>query len=215
MSTTILLADDHHLMREGLRSIIEGELHMDVVGQAGDGVEAVELARSLRPDVVVMDVHMPTLNGVDATREIKSDAVAPRVIALSMNTDARIVTEMLRAGADGYLLKQCVLDEFADAVSTVLNGRKYLGSDLADLVIGDYLRHLDAEAIAEETTLSTRERQILQLLAEGYSSKEIAGLLCISSSTVDTHRQHVMEKLRERSVAGLTRAAIRMGLLPA
>ena len=212
MSTRILLADDHHLMREGLRSVIEQDLRMQVVGQAGNGMEAVEMARTLHPDIVIMDVHMPLLNGIEATREIRNREGSPRIIALSMHREQQFVSDMFRAGADGYLLKHCVVDELDAAIQTVLTGRKYLSTDLTNLVIDDYVRHLDADAINHDEGLTAKERQVLQLIAEGNATKEIASLLHISVSTVETHRQHLLAKLRVRSVAELTKAAIRMGL---
>lgn len=212
MSTRILLADDHHLMREGLRSVIEQDLRMHVVGQAGNGMEAVELTAALHPDVVIMDVHMPLRNGIEATREIKSLDGEARVIALSMHREQQFVSDMFRAGADGYLLKHCVVDELEAAIQTVLTGRKYLSTDLTNLVIDDYVRRLDADAIAHDEGLTAKERQVLQLIAEGNATKEIAALLHVSVSTVETHRQHLLAKLRVRSVAELTKTAIRMGL---
>lgn len=212
MSTRILLADDHHLMREGLRSVIEQDLRMQVVGQAGNGMEAVEMAHTLHPDIVIMDVHMPLLNGIEATREIKNREGSARIIALSMHREQQFVSDMFRAGADGYLLKHCVVDELETAVRTVLTGRKYLSTDLTNLVIDDYVRHLDADAINHDEGLTAKERQVLQLIAEGNATKEIASLLHVSVSTVETHRQHLLAKLRVHSVAELTKAAIRMGL---
>ena len=212
MSTRILLADDHHLMREGLRSVLEQDLRMQVVGQAGNGMEAVEMARTLHPDIVIMDVHMPLLNGIEATREIRNREGSPRIIALSMHREQQFVSDMFRAGADGYLLKHCVVDELDAAIQTVLTGRKYLSTDLTNLVLDDYVRHLDADAINHDEGLPAKERQVLQLIAEGNATKEIASLLHVSVSTVETHRQHLLAKLRVRSVAELTKAAIRMGL---
>lgn len=212
MSTRILLADDHHLMREGLRSVIEQDLRMQVVGQAGNGMEAVEMAHTLHPDIVIMDVHMPLLNGIEATREIKNREGSARIIALSMHRGQQFVSDMFRAGADGYLLKHCVVDELEAAVRTVLTGRKYLSTDLTNLVIDDYVRHLDADAVNHDEGLTAKERQVLQLIAEGHSTKDISTLLHVSVSTIETHRQHLLAKLRVHSVAELTKSAIRMGL---
>jgi DNA-binding NarL/FixJ family response regulator len=170
------------------------------------------LAETLKPDLVIMDVHMPNLNGIDATREIKARFDTVRVVALSMHRGQQFVSDMFRAGADAYLLKHCVLNELETAIRTVLTGRKYLSTDLTNLVIDDYVRHLDADAIAHDEGLTARERQILQLVAEGQSTKDIASLLNLSVSTVETHRQHLLTKLRVHSVAELTKAAIRMGL---
>ncbi len=212
MSIRILLADDHHLIRQGLCSIIEQDLKMQVIGQAGNGIEAVSMSGTLNPDVIVMDVHMPQLNGIDATREIKSRNSGARIIALSMHSDQQFVSDMFCAGADAYLLKHCVVNELESAIHTVISGRKYLSNDLTDLILNDYVRHLDADSIAHDPGLTAKERQVLQLIAEGNSTKDMASLLNVSVSTVETHRQHVMAKLNLHSVAELTKAAIRMGL---
>lgn len=212
MGIRVLLADDHRLMREALRSILENELHMDVVALAGNGREAVELTAEHTPDVVVMDVHMPVLNGIDATREIAAASAETRIIALSMYHDRMYIAEMFRAGAHGYVIKHSAIDELDTAIKTVLTGRRYISGDVTDVVIEDYVRHLEYEPPTPADDLTAKERQVLQLISEGHSTKEIAGLMFVSVSTVETHRRHLMAKLDAHSVADLTKHAIRLGL---
>jgi len=213
MRTSVLLADDHTLVREGLRSIIEQELGMTVVGQAADGREVIALAEKMHPDVIVMDVHMPLLNGMDATREILTRFDQIKVVALSMHREQNFVSDMFKAGAHAYVLKHCALEELERAIRCVLSGRKYLSADLADLVIDGYVRNCCDMQADSAPELTPKERSVLQLIAEGKSTKESAGLLNISVSTVETHRQHIMEKLDLHSIAELTRHAIRIGLI--
>ncbi|HYQ87421.1 MAG TPA: response regulator transcription factor [Bacteroidota bacterium] len=208
----ILLADDHKLVREGLRSILENELGMAIVGQAENGRTTVEQTRLLRPDVVIMDISMPDLNGIEATRQIVSEVAGVRVIALSMHSDKRYVSEMLAAGASGYLLKHSALDELERAIRTVLDNKIYVSPDIAGVVVQDYLQHLASSDAVQPAQLTAREREILQLIAEGRSTKDIAATLHVSIPTIDTHKQHIMEKLKLYSVAELTKYAIRKGL---
>lgn len=212
MSTRILLADDHRIVREGLRSLVAGLPGVEVIAEAEDGRTAVELARKLAPQVVVMDIGMPDLNGIEATRRLAAEAPHVRVIALSMHSDNRYVSEMLKAGARGYLLKDAAFEELALALRTVMAGQVYLSPAISRTVVSDYVRHLTAGEPALAAALTTREREILQLVAEGASTKEIAARLSISLKTVDTHRQHIMDKLGVRSVAELTKYAVREGL---
>lgn len=215
MSTTsprILLADDHAMMREGLRSIIEHELRFKVIAQAGDGRTAIDLARKLKPDVVIMDISMPDLNGIEATRQIVAEDPNIKIIGLSMHSDKRFIGEMLSAGASGYLLKQGAMDELQQAIQTVLSGRMYISPQIAAVVVQDYVNHLAGEKPGRTVDLTAKERQVLQLIAEGRSTKEIAGMLSVSIPTVETHRQHIMEKLDLHSVAELTKYAVRSGL---
>jgi DNA-binding NarL/FixJ family response regulator len=212
---TIILADDHKLMRDGLRELLEKQSDLEVVGEADNGWQAVELAASLKPDVVIMDVAMPQLNGVGATREILQVCPEIKVLALSMHPTGRVVTEMLQAGASGYLVKSCALDELVTAVRTVCRGKTYLSPEIAGTVVEGYVRRpRGAASNASTATLSDRESQVLQLVAEGRSTKEIAGELSITVKTVDTHRQHIMDKLGIRTIAELTKYAVREGLTP-
>ncbi len=208
----ILLADDHQLFREGLRHIVEGDLGMAIVGQAESGRATLELARSTRPDIIIMDISMPDLNGIEATRRVLQDLPGIRVIALSMHSDKRYVSEMLAAGALGYLLKHSAVDELERAIRTVLDDKIYVTPEIAGVVVQEYLHHLTRAQSREASPLTAKEREVLQLLAEGKTTKEIASLLHVSIPTIDTHRQHIMEKLNLHSVAELTKYAIREGL---
>lgn len=215
MSIRIVLADDHAIVRHGLSRVIQQEEDMEVVGQARDGLSTVELARELLPDVVVMDIGMPDLNGIEATREIQREAPGVRVIALSMHSAKRYVTEMFRAGASGYLLKDCDFDELARAVRTVAAGKTYVSPSISRVVV-ENLVHEQRQAEATAFSLLTqREREVLQLLAEGRTTKQIALRLHISPKTVEAHRLRVMNKLQIDTVAQLTKYAIQQGLTSA
>ncbi len=212
MSIKVLLADDHKITREGLRSLLEKHGDMEVIGQAEQGREAVRLAGELSPDVVIMDVSMPDLNGIEATRQIISKSANVKVIALSMHSDSMFVSEMLKSGASGYLLKDCAFEELAKAIETVMDGKTYLSPEISSVVVDDYLHHLSKNEVAEAEVLTDREREVLQLLAEGQSTKQIALKLHISAKTVETHRRQIMNKLDMHTVAELTKYAVRKGL---
>jgi DNA-binding NarL/FixJ family response regulator len=212
MSIRIMIADDHEIVRNGLRSLIEQELDMEVIAEADNGRNAVRLALELAPDVVIMDIAMPELNGIEATRQIITARPHIKVIALSMHADKRYVMEMLKAGASGYILKDNAYEELARAIRTALKNRTYLSPQVAETVIGDYVQLAQTASGSAFSLLSTREREVLQLLAEGNSTAQIAECLCISVKTVETYRQHIIEKLDIRSIAELTKYAIREGL---
>ena len=212
MNVQIILADDHKLMREGLGSLLGQQGGITVVGQANNGREAVQLAEKHRPDVVVMDVSMPDLNGIDAPRQILSKGTKTKVIALSMHSDRQFVAEMFRAGAKGYLLKDSAFEELADAIRKVARNETYIAPKLCGFNIEDYLRNDEQGDVLLRPRLSEREREVLQLMAEGKGTKEIAADLHLSVKTVETHRQHLMDKLEIYSVAELTKFAIREGL---
>jgi DNA-binding NarL/FixJ family response regulator len=185
---------------------------MRVVAEAEDGRRAVRLAVELAPDVVVMDVSMPQLNGFEATRQIVERVSGVRVLALSMHSEEPYVGEMLSAGASGYLLKDCAFEELADAIETVMSGRVYLSPDITTRVVEDYVKQYAAPRPAAPSRLTGREREVVQLLAEGRAVKEIANLLTLSAKTVETHKNRVMKKLSLASIAELTKWAIRAGL---
>ncbi|MBM4137752.1 MAG: response regulator transcription factor [Nitrospira sp.] len=212
MSIRIILADDHKIVREGLRVLIEKQQDMEVIAEAGDGRTTVQLVKKLTPDIVIMDVAMPDMNGIEATRQIVAMATGVKVIALSMHSDRRFVAEMLKAGASGYLLKDCAFEELINAVRSVVKDRTYLSPDIADIILKDYTHLLSKEELSVFSILSVREREVLQLLSEGKATREIASLLNISVKTVETYRQQIMDKLDIRSIAELTKYAIREGL---
>jgi len=208
----VLLVDDHGLMREGLRSILERESDVEVVGEAASGRAAVELARTLEPDVVVMDVAMKDSNGIEATRQLKSAHPDLKVIALSSHSDSRYVNAMLDAGACGYVLKANAYDDLRRALVAAHQGKSYLCPDVTEGVVGASRRRGEREPDPAHASLSPREKEVLQLLAEGLSSPEIGKRLYIATTTVESHRRNVMRKLRIHSVADLTKYAIREGL---
>ena len=205
----ILLADDHSLVRHGFRMILSAQPDMEIAGEAGNGNEAVELAQKLKPDVIVMDVAMPELNGIEATRRIIELSPRTRVLALSMHKDAVYVREILRAGARGYLLKDSADADLLAAVRAVAKGEGYLSPGVSDAVLSDYRRHVTDPL----DLLTSREREVLQLIAEGKTNKEIATSLNLSVYTVEAHRGRLMEKLNLHSTGELVRFAVRSGLI--
>ncbi|HMA86620.1 MAG TPA: response regulator transcription factor [Desulfosalsimonadaceae bacterium] len=211
-SIKILLADDHKITRDGLRALLEQQANMNVVGEAENGREAVRLAMDLAPDVVVMDISMPELNGIEATRQIRGVLPDTKVIALSMYADRRYVVGMLKAGVSGYLLKNCAFDELVSAIEAVTNNESFLSPRIADTVMKDYTHILEQDETAGVSALSAREREVLQLVAEGLSTRQIAERIHVSVKTVETHRQQIMKKLNAKSVAELTKIALREGL---
>jgi len=212
MATTVLLADDHKIVRDGLRALLEQEDDMDVVGEAENGRDAVRLARDLKPNVIVMDISMPDLNGMEATRQVCRRCPQTRVMALSVHADRRFVTEMLKAGAAGYLLKDCAFEELVRGIRTVVDGNTYLSPRVADAVVEGHIRAPASDAEPTGSVLTAREREVLQLLTEGHGTKQIARRLHVSTKTIDTHRQHIMDKLDIHNVAELTKYAVREGL---
>lgn len=214
MKTTVLLADDHQVIREGLRTLIEQQADMEVMGEASNGRQAMELCLDLQPDVVVMDVAMPDLNGIEATRHVVEECPDTRVLALSMHADRHYAAGMLGAGAAGYVLKDCAFDELADAIRTVADGGRYLSREIEGVVLKDYVERLSGEGGSSSafSVLTDREREVLQLVAEGQTTREIAADLHVSVKTVESHRQNIMDKLEIRSIAKLTKYAIREGL---
>ena len=209
----ILLADDHQIVRDGLRSMLGKQDGFQVVAEADNGKSAVDLALQFKPDVIIMDITMPELNGIEATRMILKASPQCKVITLSMHSDKRYVTRALKAGALGYLLKDSAFDELVKAIRTVLRNRIYLSTEINEAVVKEYLDKTEKFDQPEYSILTDRERQIVQLIAEGKTTKEIAAILSISVKTVETHRQRAMNKLNIDSIAGLTKFAIREGLV--
>src|SRR5215467_1442201 len=205
----IMLADDHAVVRQGFKMILAAQSDMEIVGEAGNGRDAVELAAHLRPDVVVMDVAMPELNGIEATRRLGGSTPHTRVLALSMHKDSVYVREILRAGARGYLLKDSVAADLVSAVRAVASGEGYISPAVSNAVLDDYRRHVTNPI----DLLTSREREVLQMLAEGKTNKEIAAILNLSVYTVDAHRGRIMEKLNLHSINELVRFAVRNGLI--
>ena len=205
----ILLADDHAVVRQGFKMILAAQADMEIVGEAGNGREALDLAGQLQPDVIVMDVAMPELNGIEATRRVGGVSPRSRVLALSMHKDSVYVREILRAGARGYLLKESIASDLLAAVRAIARGEGYLSPGVSDAVLNDYRRHVTDPI----DLLTSREREVLQMIAEGKTNKDIATVLNLSVYTVDAHRGRIMEKLNMHSATDLVRFAVRAGLV--
>jgi DNA-binding NarL/FixJ family response regulator len=212
MSIRIILADDHTIVRHGLSKLLQQEKDMEVIAQAKDGHTTVELVKEMSPDIVVMDIGMPDLNGIDATRQIVRDHPKVKIIGLSMHSGRKFVEEMLKAGASGYLLKDCAIEELTVAINTVMSGKTYLSPAVANVVVENYVRHPSEKGGSVFSVLSGREREVLQLMAEGKTTKQIAKRLHISPKTVEGHRIRIMDKLGIDSIAKLTKYAIQEGL---
>ncbi len=212
MTTRIILADDHAILRQGLSQSFQSQKDMEVIAQAKDGHSTVELVRELSPDIVIMDIGMPDLNGIEATRQITKDFPRTKVIALSMHSSKNFIIEMFKAGASGYLLKDCEFDELLTAVKTVIANKTYISPSISDVVVENYMRNLPQKDASAFSILTKREREVLQLLAEGKTTKQIAKKLHISAKTVEIHRLNLMNKLKIDSIAQLTKYAIQEGL---
>ena len=210
----ILLADDHTVVRQGLRKVLEERPDWEVVAEAGDGREAVRLAEQHKPDVAILDVAMPLLNGIEATRQIAKRVPVTRILVLSMHADEAYVTQILQAGATGYLLKDSADVDLLQAVEEVAQGKSFFSPAIARVMLDDYVRQLADKGITDRyEALSSREREIFQLIAEAKTNKEIASLLNVSPSTVETHRAHIMEKLDLHSAAEIVLYAVRRGVI--
>ncbi len=212
MTTRVLIADDHKIMREGLKNLIQQQQGLEVIAEASDGRMAVELAAKHMPNIILMDISMPGLNGIEATRQIKNHSPSTKVLALSVHPGRQFVSDMLKAGAGGYLLKNCAFDEIKVAIDTLMADHTYLSPGLTDIIVEDYVKHLNSNETSVCSGLSTREREVLQLIAEGHSTKEIAQMLHVSAKTIATHREHIMSKLDIHNVVDLTKYAVREGL---
>jgi DNA-binding NarL/FixJ family response regulator len=207
-----LIADDHKIMREGLKLILEKNPDIVISGEACDGSEAIRLAQEIHPDIIIMDINMPDLNGIEATRRITSEIPGARVLALSMNTDRSSLIKMLKAGAKGYLLKDCASDELMDAIKAMVRNKVYISPMLIDDMVRDYVQLSNSVDLSAFSVLTPRERDVLQKLAEGKSAKEIAFDLNLSIKTIETYKIKVQEKIGVSNLAELTKYAIREGL---
>ncbi len=215
MSIRIIIADDHTIVRHGLTKLLQQEKDVEIVAQAQNGHSTLELARELSPDVIVMDVAMPDLNGIDATQQILRENPNIKILALSMHSGRKFVVAMLKAGASGYLLKDCALEELTTALQTIMSGKVYLSPTITDIVVDSYVRQPSEPEQSAFSVLSQREREVLQLMAEGNTTKQIALRLHISPKTVEGHRLRLMSKLNIDNVAQLTKYAIQEGLTSA
>jgi two-component system response regulator NreC len=213
VTINVLLAEDHVIVRDGLRTLIDDAPGMQVVAEAADGDSVVRLSKKTKPDIIIMDVGLNGLDGIEATRQVLTETPKVKVIALSMHSDRRHVAAMLKAGASGYLLKDCAFDELTRAIRGVAAGGSFLGSGIADMMAAEYThRGRDSLSGTAFSQLTNREREVLQLLAEGLSTREMASKLHVSVKTIETHRQQIMRKLKVHSVAELTKYAVREGL---
>jgi two-component system, NarL family, response regulator NreC len=214
MAVRILLGDDHTVVRQGLRKILEEQPEWQVIAQASDGRQAVQQTLALLPDVAVLDIAMPLLNGIEATRQIVRRAAAVHVLILSMHAEEAYVTQAVQAGAKGYLLKDSADSDLVRGVAAVAAGKSFFSPAAAKVMLDDYLRHLSQKGIVNRyDALSEREREVLQLIAEGRSSKEVADVLSISPATVETHRTHILQKLDVHNTAELVLYAVRRGVI--
>ena len=212
---TVALADDHHIVRQGLRLVLEREEEFELAGEAGDGLAAVKLVEEKRPNVLVVDLMLPRLHGLEVIKQVKKSFSETHCLVLSMYSDEPFVMEAMRNGASGYLLKDCDSDEFLKAIRTVASGKRYLTEVLAERALSGYLEHPGKSSLDVYDTLTNRERTVLQLAAEGLSSSKIAAKLFISPRTAETHRANLMRKLALSSQTDLVRFAIRKGIIPA
>jgi two-component system, NarL family, response regulator NreC len=212
MSIRIILADDHVILRHGLSKSLQMENDIEVIAQANDGHSTVQLAQELSPDVIIMDIGMPDLNGIEATRQIVKNSPKIKVIALSMHSAKKFIVEMFKAGASGYLLKDCEFDELVNAIHTVASGNKYISPSISNILVETCVTDDPNKKESAFATLTKREREILQLLAEGRTTKQIAKRLHISPKTVEAHRLNLMNKLDIDNIAQLTKYAIQEGL---
>ena len=212
MSIRVVLVDDHEIVREGMAALLRKCEHVEVIGQAADGRYAIDMVNELQPDVVIMDIGMPNLNGIEAARQMTEQYPNLKILALSAHSDGCIVAKMIKAGARGYMLKESAFSELQEGLHAMMEGQTFLCSGISKVVFSDYVNMITNPKWDNNDGLSGREREVLQLVAEGCTSKEIGKVLKLSPKTVDSHREHIMEKLGIRNVAGLTKFALREGL---
>jgi len=213
MTIRILITDDHQLFREGIANLLSASTHIEIVAQAENGQEAIEKAKKLKPDIVIMDLNLPVINGVDATRILHQELPKTKVLVLSMHAEKSYIKEALEAGAFGYLFKDCTYDQLIEAINTVYQGKKYLSAKITEVLIHDYLSKEEEEVHDNSEELSERESEILKLMAEGKLTREISDVLFISVKTVGTHKQHILKKLNLKSTADLIKYAIKKGIV--
>ncbi len=211
---TVLIVDDHMIVRDGLRSLLERQPDIEVVAEADNGREALTQAKKLSPDVIVMDIGMHELNGIEATRQIVGESPAVKVLALSMYSDKRFIIGMLKAGALGYMLKDSAFRELVDAIRVVASNKVYISPSIAGVLTEDYLENLTEKDNSVNSILTSREVEVLQLLAEGKSTKQTASILGVSTKTIETHRKNIMKKLEIDNIVDLAKYAIREGIIP-
>jgi DNA-binding NarL/FixJ family response regulator len=210
----IVIADDHTIVRQGLRKLLEEEECLKITGEAVDGREAVRIVRKLQPDIVIMDIAMPVLNGIEAARQIKQSSLKTKVIILSMHDHARYIRELLSIGVSGYLLKNAVSSDIIKAIMAAVKGERYLSPSISNRVIDDFVS-MNRKTSQDElyNTLTNREREVFQMMVEGYPTKKIAEILCLSPSTVKSHRSNIMEKLEMDNISKLIQYAIHLGVI--
>jgi len=213
MSVKILLVDDHELIRQGIRALLERHPGFEIIGEAGDGRSAVQQAIELKPDVIVLDIELPDIDGIEVTRQIVDNNSPAKILALSIHSERGIVSKTFACGALGYILKDSALEELIKAIETVVSEEKYLSPSLIDVVLNDHEANIPSTRKADTSKLTPRELEILKFIAEGYSSKEIAFTLNLSAKTVDAHRHTIMSKLDIHNIADLTRFAVRERLV--
>jgi two-component system response regulator NreC len=209
----VIIADDHMIVRDGLRSLLERQPDMEVVAEAENGRMALKLVKELSPDVVIMDIGMRELNGIDATRQIVKMSPGVKVLALSMYSDKRFIKGMLKAGASGYMLKDSAFKELIDAIRIIVENKIYISPSVANIITEDYLKQSPESDGSTRSLLSSRELEVLQLLVEGMSTKQIASSLRLSIKTIESHRSRIMKKIDINNIADLTRYAIREGII--
>ncbi len=212
MKIKVLIADDHQLFREGLINLLSDSPEIDIVANADNGKDAYEKAVIYNPDVILMDISMPVMNGDEATRLVKKQLPDVKVIALSMHSDKYYIKSMLEAGVDGYLFKNCTYNQLIDAINTVVSGKKYLSGDVTGTLIDDYLSQ-ETDHENQDSDLTEREMEVLKLYAEGKTTREISDLLFVSIKTVGTHRQHIMEKLDIKTTVEMIKYALKKGII--
>ena len=213
--TKVLLVDDHTIVRQGIKALLDTQEGIEVVGEAEDGREAIEKVKQMAPNVIVIDITMPNLNGIEATRQIKKINPEIKVLVLTVHDNEEYIHRILQAGASGYLLKESAVSDLVSAINAVEKGDIFLSPSISKVVVKDYIRHAETESGEFDSLniLTNREREVLQLIAEGHTNKDIARILKLSIKTIDVHRSHIMDKLNIRDITGLVKYSIRKGLI--